>query len=499
MERAEQTKQKTNEHNALDGLQSYGLPTDTLYADPRFSVLKGKYSILEKIGHGAQGNVYKAKDTSGNIVAIKVFDLHDAPDWKAVELFKREVETLKSLSIDGIPKYIDFIDANPYFFLVESYISAKSLQDYIEKGFRATDHQVYCILIKTLTILNELHNQRVPIIHRDIKPGNILVEFVNNDDVDVWVVDMGTVTSLRQSSHASTIAGTSGYAAPEQLMGNAVPASDLYALGMTIVHLLSGVAPWNMEMNGLSVQFEKYLPVNLSASLKSILLDMLRPDPSARIQTAKTALSRLTHTNNRTATSQHDSSKPITIEMIKELHEATQIGIKECRDVLYICDGDIDSALNYILQAHADDPAIQSHKSNLSYADYKSNKPIATISTAYESTKANEPTKTTESTKNSFSPRAIFLTCLPLAVAIAGIIMFFIAPEFDLMTFIGALFAIIFAIVITGAQPLGLAIISILTISVCFNVSTLMGIGILLTITGLFGAFVAFGHFAKPS
>ena len=90
---------------------------------------------------------------------------------------------------------------------------------------------------------------------------------------------------------------------------------------------------------------------------------------------------------------------------------------------------------------------------------------------------------------------ATTLTILPLAIALAGIILFFTAPEFDLASFLGAIFTIIISIVITGAQPIGLVIISILTIAVCFNVSTLMGIGVLLTIFGLFGAFVAFGSF----
>ena len=405
MEQAKQrvdTKSIHSDINNIPDSQAQVSPIE----DSRFAALTGKYKILEKIGHGAQGNVYKALDSQSNIVAIKCFDLQDAPDWKAVELFKREVDTLRSLSINGIPKYIDFIDSTPYSFLVESYISAKSLKDHIEQGFRPSEQQVLCILRKTLTILRELHHQPSPIIHRDIKPGNILVEVVNDHDVNVWVVDMGTVTSLRQSSHASTIAGTYGYAAPEQLMGNAVPASDIYALGMTIVHLLSGVEPWNMDMNGLNIQYEKYLPSNLSKDLKETLVDMLQPDPNARIPTTDVALALLnsSHIDNKIG-----NSKPTSI---------------------------------------------------------KTSKTLATT-----------------------------LTILPLAIALAGIILFFTAPEFDLASFLGAIFTIIISIVITGAQPIGLVIISILTIAVCFNVSTLMGIGVLLTIFGLFGAFVAFGSF----
>ena len=265
-------------------------PKPNGFAD--YPALAGKYTLLEKIGHGAQASVFKARDANGQVVAIKIFDLREVADWKAVELWKREVDVLKSLHIKGIPKYMDYIEDMPHAYLVESFIEAKSLDTWMNDGVRFTQAQIGSILRKTLHILDLLHQQIPPIIHRDIKPGNILVD-IDGDKVKVWVVDMGAVTSLRHKSHASTVAGTVGYAPPEQFLGQATPASDIYALGMTIVHLITGVKPWNMDVHGLEIQYEKYLPSWVPTGFRKLLFDMLRPDPNARIQSASAVIERL--------------------------------------------------------------------------------------------------------------------------------------------------------------------------------------------------------------
>lgn len=254
--------------------------------------LAGKYTILEKLGRGAQASVFKAKSVDGQIVAIKVFDFRDIEDVKSVELLEREVEVLKNLKIDGIPKYIDCIEAIPNIYLVESFIEAKSLEQWLKEGIHPTTEQVCEILSQTLTILEKLHQQLPPVIHRDIKPGNVLVDMAG-ETVKVWVVDLGSVTSLRRKSRASTVAGTIGYAAPEQFLGKATPASDIYGLGMTLVHLVSGVEPWNMDVDGLEIQYEKYLPKNLPDYLKTLLAEMLKSDPKTRISDAKSVKKRL--------------------------------------------------------------------------------------------------------------------------------------------------------------------------------------------------------------
>lgn len=249
-------------------------------------LLRNKYVIMEPLGRGAQGTVFKAKDMEGHIVAIKMFDLSDSTtvtDWKAFELLKREVTTLQQLKTNGIPQFIEFIEGTPTSYLVESYIDAKSIDDLIRDGVRLTEAQIWDILDQAFTILAYLHDQVNPIIHRDIKPSNLLVD-MTQDPIRLWLVDFGTVTAARHKTQASTVAGTFGYAAPEQFYGRAEPSSDIYGLGMTIIHLLSGVSPNKMEMDGLTLQYEKYLPSNLSSSLKIILSKMVKANPKERFQ-----------------------------------------------------------------------------------------------------------------------------------------------------------------------------------------------------------------------
>ncbi len=254
--------------------------------------LEGKYTILEKVGRGAQGTVFKALSMTGESVAIKIFDFREAESWKEVDLLKREVETLQKLDVQGIPKFIEFIEKEPYSYLVESYIEGSSLKDMIEDGFEPTFDQVVAILSSALKILSQLHTRLHPIIHRDIKPGNLIVN-INGEDIRVWLVDFGTVAANRQRTNASTFAGTAGYVAPEQLFGKATPASDIYGMGMTMVHLISGVAPCDMEMDGLTLKYDKYLPANLPKSFRDMLAEMVAPNPNDRLKDAESVLKKL--------------------------------------------------------------------------------------------------------------------------------------------------------------------------------------------------------------
>ena len=254
--------------------------------------LAGRYTLSEQIGSGGQAKVFKAQDKDGNTVAIKVFDFRTFSDWKAADLLKREVNALKSLRISNIPQYIDLIEAPPFSYLIESYIPARSLDEHLKSGKRFDEATVKHILQACLPILSALHHQTTPIIHRDIKPSNILWD----ETLDkVWIVDLGSITAFRSQTHESTIVGTTGYAAPEQFMGKATPASDIYGLGMTAIHLLCGLAPWEMELDGLEIQYQNHLPKGLTKEMRQLLADMVAVQPSQRLATTNEVQIRLNH------------------------------------------------------------------------------------------------------------------------------------------------------------------------------------------------------------
>ena len=222
-------------------------------------------------------------------VAIKVFDLNNVKNWNGFDLLFNEAATLRELSIDGVPRYHDFISLPPMFFLVQCYIDAPSLQARLDNGFRPLPDAICDILRQLATILVELHERDVPIIHRDIKPGNILI----NDDNRVWLIDFGIVADDLQESSGSTMAGTVGYMAPEQLVGEVSPAADMYSLGATMAYLFSGVAPGKMETKGLMIDLDKYLSDSTPSWFRQIIADLLNPYPEKRLSSARQLLRRL--------------------------------------------------------------------------------------------------------------------------------------------------------------------------------------------------------------
>jgi serine/threonine protein kinase len=138
------------------------------------------------------------------------------------------------------------------------------------------------VLIRCLEILDYLHTRTPPVIHRDIKPSNI----VRAPDGRCSLVDFGGVLDHSRDKGGSTIVGTFGYMAPEQLHGQVTAATDLYALGATIVALAGGIEPEDVPRKGLRMDLDKHLP-SLDRGFRAALSAMTDPDPDARPQRAR--------------------------------------------------------------------------------------------------------------------------------------------------------------------------------------------------------------------
>ena len=259
-----------------------------LVNDHALLTLRG-YTGLEPIGHGAQGTMLKALSPNGERVAIKCFDLRKISDWKEEELFRREIDTLKSIDVQGVPHFIETLESDSIIYLVEEFFDAPSLDRRLKdhKSYSFSDiEEIYKNIAK---ILYNLQNRPQPIIHRDLKPANILVA----DDLSVRLVDFGVVAAKNQQTSAMTFAGTAGYVAPEQLYGKVTPAADVFSLGATMLQLVSGRAPCDMEMNGLTPDFDRYIPLGSPHWLTQLIKDSLNPDPQKRVKDAAELLKRL--------------------------------------------------------------------------------------------------------------------------------------------------------------------------------------------------------------
>lgn len=240
------------------------------------SALLGKYTITKQLGHGTQGVMYQAKASDGTICAIKAYNLKTIPNWKAGDMMLREIETMQTLHVEHVPECIEIIDASsdpePHIFIVQQFINGRSLLDLMQGGRRFTMTDIIQIMKDVAKTLDEI-NQLYRIVHRDIKPSNIMLD----EDGHAWLVDFGSVVKCVKSDGGSTIAGTAGYMAPEQCLGEATPVSDIYGLGMTIIQLITRCEPFEFEQEHLKPLYHEKLPSNVPAWLVELLDQMIEP------------------------------------------------------------------------------------------------------------------------------------------------------------------------------------------------------------------------------
>ncbi|WP_019503357.1 serine/threonine-protein kinase [Pleurocapsa sp. PCC 7319] len=209
-------------------------------------IIANRYQIVNTLGQGGMGTTYAAIDlNSSRRVAIKVVSLRQSNEWKILELFAREAQVLASLNHPYIPNYLDYFELDSEddrrFYLVQELVKGKSLAELVEQRWRATEVEVKDIARQVLNILIYLHSLAPPVIHRDIKPQNI----IRQPDGKVYLVDFGAVQAVYRNtiSIGGTFVGTLGYMSPEQLRGKVVPASDLYSLGCSLLFLLTHRTP----------------------------------------------------------------------------------------------------------------------------------------------------------------------------------------------------------------------------------------------------------------
>jgi serine/threonine protein kinase len=251
-------------------------------------VVGGHYEIIRTLGQGAFGHTFLARDRDGGRqVAIKLLDTRGRNDPKAYELFRREADVLGAVRHHGIPEVFEtFQDVwlgAPTAFLVMEYIEGTSLARVIDEKRALDGSEVVHIFLELLGILDYLHSRVPPILHRDIKPSNIVLR----PNGFPALVDFGSVRRVFMTPEetGSTIAGTYGYMPYEQYMGQATPASDLFATAATFLHLLTGRAPRDFMNDEGRIQVPQLLPGE--PRLRGVIERLLRPSPAERFASAR--------------------------------------------------------------------------------------------------------------------------------------------------------------------------------------------------------------------
>lgn len=261
-------------------------------------ILGDRYQVERQLGKKAGRWTLKARDIqTDSPVILKVLFLDDGLNATDLRLFKREVDALKLLDHTATPRYLGYFEMamptqDQAMVLVQSYVDGVSLETYLGQSRTFNAAEVVAIAQATLEILATLHGSDPPIIHRDIRPSNLLLQpGLPVATAKVCLVDFGTVKALSANATAITMIGTDGYSPPEQSTGRVLAVSDLYSLGATLAEALTGKPPLTMQTQGLRIRFEEFADV--TPDLTAWLKQLLAPSLESRWQSAQAALAAL--------------------------------------------------------------------------------------------------------------------------------------------------------------------------------------------------------------
>lgn len=265
---------------------------------------RGPFRIEEFLGRGGFGASYRARASDGTQVTLKQLRVERLDSWKSLELFEREANTLAELEHPRIPRFVELfvtdgksaqpigrgpltevLGAGLAVILVQSYVAGRSLQAVLDSGERLDAADALRMMRELLEVLEYLHGRAAPVIHRDIKPSNVILDELGG----AHLIDFGAIqTQIRAAGEAgSTMIGTLGYFPQEQLLGRALPSSDLYALGMTALVGLTGRSPEQLPIDALTGKVQ--VPAGLPAPLARWLAAVLEPAPGQRPASARIA------------------------------------------------------------------------------------------------------------------------------------------------------------------------------------------------------------------
>jgi serine/threonine-protein kinase len=266
--------------------------------------LNNRYQIIQPLAAGGFGHTFLAEDThlpSRRRCVIKQLKpiAQNAQVYQLTkQRFQREATILEKLGASHaqIPQLYAYFEENQEFYLVQEFIEGETLSEQIQKQGKLSDRTVEKILIDILPILNFIHSQGI--IHRDIKPDNIILRQRDSKPV---LIDFGalketmmTVANPQSNPTHSMVIGTPGFMSVEQAAGKPTYSSDLYSLGLTAIYLLTGKLPQELQINPQTNEFiwHQYA-ANINPNLAAVLDRSIKTLPGDRYSTARQMLDAL--------------------------------------------------------------------------------------------------------------------------------------------------------------------------------------------------------------
>lgn len=253
--------------------------TETPTSQSNSDLIAGRFQLLKEIGHGGTSTVYTAYDQKADrTVAVKMFSQSQHPLLK--DAFMEEAYYLRKLGHISIPRVFDILETPETLYVVMDYIQGQSLQEYLNQNGPLSEAMTLDIARQLCDTLDYLHSQTTPIIYRDLKPANVILQ----EDSKIMLIDFGAAREYKEQHFCdTTLLGTVGYAAPEQYggFGQTDMRTDIYGLGITLYALLTGINPSNPSYI--------YTPVReknpaISKGFEYIINKCVEKDPENRYQ-----------------------------------------------------------------------------------------------------------------------------------------------------------------------------------------------------------------------
>jgi serine/threonine protein kinase, bacterial len=287
-------------------------------------LLNNRYQVIEVLSAGGFGETFLAEDihlpSRRRCVIKQLKPITSEPQTyqQIQQRFEREAATLEYLGegSDQIPKLYAYFSENGQFYLVQEWIQGQTLTQVVQANGTLNETAVRDILLSLLSVLDYVHSKGI--IHRDVKPDNIILRAVNSKPI---LIDFGAVkqTIVSVVNHQgyptqSMIIGTPGYMPSEQAVGRPVYATDIYSLGLTAIYLLTGKHPYELEthLQTGEIIWQPHAP-NVSPQLAMILNQAIKPHASDRFSTASKMLYALQSASNLTPTPTAATQPTVTL------------------------------------------------------------------------------------------------------------------------------------------------------------------------------------------
>jgi eukaryotic-like serine/threonine-protein kinase len=316
--------------------QTLQLPVKELTTGSTFA---GRYQIIEELGKGGMGKVYKVFDTDiREKVALKLLKPEIASDKETIERFSNELKYARKISHRNVCRMYDLGKAEGTYFITMEYVAGEDLRSFIRRSRQLTVGTATAIAKQVCEGLAEAH--RLGVVHRDLKPGNIMID----KDGDAHIMDFGIAKSLQGKgiTGAGVMIGTPEYMSPEQVEGKeADPRSDIYSLGVCLYEMIAGRVPFEGETPlSVAVKHKSEIPRDpeefnpqISEDLSRLILKCLAKDREKRYQTAEELQAELSRvgTSRKEEIGRRKGEKSIAVLAFTDLSAK--------KDQEFFCDG----------------------------------------------------------------------------------------------------------------------------------------------------------------